>query len=237
MNATFRLQGLTKEDQLVSMVRYSPLRAHILKGAYSNGCPANWKTETRPQYRQVWESCDKPTQTKPIFHGMGTAVIIRLDSSVLNGLTLLMYSHHHGPVFRVDVEQGGGSHQVLRQVAQQWHCPANTINRHYVWYYSRAANTSVYTKTCIKTEMSVITTTNGWILRPEGNTANWPLIDFLEEAARSVTGSEDPLVWRDTRSWEDTDVTDEEQVLRTGWYVQTDIVYVIKASNHLVFII
>lgn len=41
MNATLRLQGLTKEDQLVSMVRYSPLRAHILNGAYSNGCPAN----------------------------------------------------------------------------------------------------------------------------------------------------------------------------------------------------
>lgn len=40
MKATLRLQGLTKEDQLVSMVRYSPLRAHILKGAYSNGCPA-----------------------------------------------------------------------------------------------------------------------------------------------------------------------------------------------------
>lgn len=37
-----------------------------------------------------------------------------------------MYRHHHGPVFRVDVEQGGGSHQVLRQVAQQWHCPVNT---------------------------------------------------------------------------------------------------------------
>lgn len=47
MKATLRLQGLTKEDQLVSMVRYSPLRAHILKGAYSNGCPANWKTEQR----------------------------------------------------------------------------------------------------------------------------------------------------------------------------------------------
>lgn len=41
MNATLRLQGLTKDDQLVSMVRYSPLRAHILSGAYSNGCPAN----------------------------------------------------------------------------------------------------------------------------------------------------------------------------------------------------
>lgn len=41
MNATLRLQGLTKDDQLVSMVRYSPLRAHILNGAYSNGCPAN----------------------------------------------------------------------------------------------------------------------------------------------------------------------------------------------------
>lgn len=47
MNATFRLQGLTKEDQLVSMVRYSPLRAHILRGENSNGCPANWKTEMR----------------------------------------------------------------------------------------------------------------------------------------------------------------------------------------------
>lgn len=53
-------------------------------------------------------------------------------SSLLNRLTLLMYSHHQGPVFRVDVEQGGGSHQVLRQVAQQWHCPANTIYFHNV---------------------------------------------------------------------------------------------------------
>lgn len=30
--ATFLLQGFTKDDQLVSMVRYSPLRAHIRKG-------------------------------------------------------------------------------------------------------------------------------------------------------------------------------------------------------------
>lgn len=52
-NATFRLQGLTKEDQLVSMVRYSPLRAHILRGEWSNGCPANWKTERR-QKCQNW---------------------------------------------------------------------------------------------------------------------------------------------------------------------------------------
>lgn len=54
------------------------------------------------------------------------------QSSVLNRLTLLMYSQHHGPVFRVDVEQGGGSHQVLRQVAQQRHRPANTIYSHTV---------------------------------------------------------------------------------------------------------
>lgn len=60
----------------------------------------------------------------------------QLQSPVLNILTFLMYCHHHRPVFRVDVEQGGGSHQVLRQVAQQWHCPANTIYTVYMYIYS-----------------------------------------------------------------------------------------------------
>lgn len=44
MNATFLLQGLTKEDQEVSIVRYSPFRAHIRNGECSNGCPANCRT-------------------------------------------------------------------------------------------------------------------------------------------------------------------------------------------------
>ena len=26
------------------MVRYSPLRAHIRRGEWSKGCPANWRT-------------------------------------------------------------------------------------------------------------------------------------------------------------------------------------------------
>lgn len=43
----------------------------------------------------------------------------------LCGLTLLVDGHHHGPVFGMDVEQRRGSHQVLRQVAQQRHSPAN----------------------------------------------------------------------------------------------------------------
>lgn len=47
MKATLRLQGLTKEDQLVSMVRYSPFRAHIRRGECSKGCPADWRTEGR----------------------------------------------------------------------------------------------------------------------------------------------------------------------------------------------
>lgn len=46
----------------------------------------------------------------------------------LNRLTLLVYRHHHGPVVGVDVEQRGRPHQVLGQVAQQRHRPANTIN-------------------------------------------------------------------------------------------------------------
>lgn len=44
----------------------------------------------------------------------------------LNRLTLFMNSHHHGPVLWVDAEQDGGPHQVLRQVAQQWHSPENS---------------------------------------------------------------------------------------------------------------
>lgn len=39
-----------------------------------------------------------------------------------------MYRHHHGPVVGVDVEQRGRPHQVLRQVAQQRHRPADTIS-------------------------------------------------------------------------------------------------------------
>lgn len=44
-------------------------------------------------------------------------------------LTLFMNGHHHGSVFRVDVEEGGGPYQVLGQVAQQRHGPATTENR------------------------------------------------------------------------------------------------------------
>lgn len=47
-------------------------------------------------------------------------------------LTLLVYGHHHGPVLGVDVEQDGGSHQVLWQVAQQRHCPVNAMDPHSV---------------------------------------------------------------------------------------------------------
>lgn len=60
MKATFLLQGLIKEDQEVSMVRYSPLRAHIRKGECSNGCPANWRTERES------ESCALPLSLKKI---------------------------------------------------------------------------------------------------------------------------------------------------------------------------
>lgn len=45
-------------------------------------------------------------------------------------LTLLVYRHHHGPVVGVDVEQRGCPHQVLRQVAQQRHRPADTMKLH-----------------------------------------------------------------------------------------------------------
>lgn len=48
----------------------------------------------------------------------------------LNRLTLLMYSHHNGPVLRVDAEQDRCPDQVLREVTQQWHCPANTSHFH-----------------------------------------------------------------------------------------------------------
>lgn len=58
MKATFLLQGLIKEDQEVSMVRYSPFRAHIRKGECSNGCPANWRTERES------ESCALPLSLK-----------------------------------------------------------------------------------------------------------------------------------------------------------------------------
>lgn len=52
----------------------------------------------------------------------------RRAGKAANTLTLLVYRHHHGPVVRVDVEQRRRPHQVLRQVAQQRHRPANTIN-------------------------------------------------------------------------------------------------------------
>lgn len=41
---TLRLQGLTKLDQLVSMVMYSPFRAQKRMDEWSNGCPAYCKT-------------------------------------------------------------------------------------------------------------------------------------------------------------------------------------------------
>ncbi len=45
MKATFLLQGLIKDDQLVSRVKYSPLCARMRRGEWSNGCPANWRTD------------------------------------------------------------------------------------------------------------------------------------------------------------------------------------------------
>lgn len=53
----------------------------------------------------------------------------------LNRLTLLMYSHHNGPVLRVDAEQDRCPDQVLREVTQQWHCPANTSHFHTESYH------------------------------------------------------------------------------------------------------
>lgn len=58
---------------------------------------------------------------------MSTGFIYKA-AALLNRLTLLVDGHHHGPVVRVNVEQCRGSHQVLRQVAQQRHRPADVTN-------------------------------------------------------------------------------------------------------------
>lgn len=50
---TLRLQGLTKLDQLVSRVMYSPFRAQNRTDEWSNGCPAYWRTIERQITRQL----------------------------------------------------------------------------------------------------------------------------------------------------------------------------------------
>lgn len=44
MKEIFLLQGLTKLDQLVSSVTYSPLRARNRRGEESKGCPPDCTT-------------------------------------------------------------------------------------------------------------------------------------------------------------------------------------------------
>lgn len=46
---TLRLQGLTKLDQLVSKMMYSPFLAQNLMDEWSNGCPAHWRTAEEKQ--------------------------------------------------------------------------------------------------------------------------------------------------------------------------------------------
>lgn len=74
------------------------------------------------------------------------------------------------------MEQRRGSHQVLGQVAQQWHRPADVSGQ------NSLETASVWDAACFRT------------------VDNPPFIYFLEEAAGSVTGGEDSLVRRDTRS-------------------------------------
>lgn len=47
MKDTFRLQGLIKLDQLVSIVIYSPLRAQNRIGEKSKGCPPYCRTKKK----------------------------------------------------------------------------------------------------------------------------------------------------------------------------------------------
>lgn len=62
---TLRLQGLTKLDQLVSRMIYSPLRAQNLMDEWSNGWPAYWRTAekakkkkmTKPDYKYGQITC------------------------------------------------------------------------------------------------------------------------------------------------------------------------------------
>lgn len=46
---TLRLQGLTKLDQLVSKMMYSPFLAQNLMDEWSNGWPAHWRTAEEKQ--------------------------------------------------------------------------------------------------------------------------------------------------------------------------------------------
>lgn len=56
---TLRLQGLTKLDQLVSRMMYSPFRAQNRMDEWSNGCPAYWRTEGKAQkYSQITVGTD-----------------------------------------------------------------------------------------------------------------------------------------------------------------------------------
>lgn len=62
-----------------------------------------------------------------------------------------MYGHHDRSVLRVDVEQGGGSHQILRQVAQQRHCPGikhhiYTVSWNKVYLYTITLNLENFSK-------------------------------------------------------------------------------------------
>lgn len=49
---TLRLQGLTKLDQLVSRMMYSPFRAQKRMDEWSNGCPAYWRTAEKAKIIQ-----------------------------------------------------------------------------------------------------------------------------------------------------------------------------------------
>lgn len=50
---TLRLHGLTKLDQLVSSMMYSPFRAQKRMDEWSNGCPAYWRTAEKAKMTEI----------------------------------------------------------------------------------------------------------------------------------------------------------------------------------------
>lgn len=100
---TLRLQGLTKLDQLVSSMMYSPFRAQKRMDEWSKGWPAHWRTaEERVKVgsgrRSRWGQRSR-------------------------SLTLPVDTQHGGSVVGMQVKENRGADQVLGEISEERNRP------------------------------------------------------------------------------------------------------------------
>lgn len=110
---TLLLQGLTKLDQLVSSMMYSPFRAQKRMDECSKGCPAYWRTaektvKTKSRCQQFFQAYTGDS---------------RSWSGKLCALTLSVNTQHDWSVMGMQVEQNGRTDQVLGEIPKEGNRP------------------------------------------------------------------------------------------------------------------